>query len=333
MADRRIMRAFKMQEISAVDRPAQVGARATILKRDDRLPAGTGEALPDGSFLIKNRADLQNAIHAIGQAKDQAIAKAHIIARAKSLDLTGQLPVEWMSKNQRIEDMTPEEISKMIADGVAAALSKAKKPFAPKTDADEPDADDDTAKAWRAYVTKAIEKAVTATKTAMQVEFDKAAEIAKGDEVIKDEAGNELRKSIVGPQAFAFMKAQADKLELEEFGKRVATDIPHLPGEVTLKAKILRAVSKMDKEIKEGLEAMLKGGSAAVKTMTSSTGIATPAAAVSAEAQLETLTKAHMDAHKVTHAEAYSKVLETPEGGRLYNDITVAKRAAARSAA
>ncbi len=343
------MRAFKMHEISAVDRPAQIGARAAILKRDDRTDvywkrdfsqdqrdhaASTGAALPDGSFPIQNGSDLSNAIHDVGRAQDPAKAKSHIIARAKTLGLTSKLPDGWMSKHERIEDMSPEEIQKAITDGIAAALKAAppKKP-APKMDDGEPDADDETAKSWQAYVVKAIAKAVTAAKTEMQTAFDKAAEIAKGDEMIVDAEGNELRKSAVGENAFKFMKAQAEKLELEEFGKRAVTEIPHLPGEATLKARVLRAVSKLDKDIKEGLEAMLKGGSAAVKSMTKSSGIHVPDAVISAEAQLETLTKAHMEAHKVDHATAYSKVLETPEGGRLYNDATLAKRAAARSAA
>lgn len=97
---RRVMKEFRLDEISAVDRPAQAGARMTIMKRDysqeqrDKM-AESGKALPDGSFPIANIADLKNAIHAFGRAGDKAKAKAHIIARAKALDASDQLPENW----------------------------------------------------------------------------------------------------------------------------------------------------------------------------------------------------------------------------------------------
>jgi phage head maturation protease len=57
----------------------------------------SGEALPDGSFPIKDRADLANAIDEIGRAKDRAQAKAHVIARAAALGATDMLPPHWQS--------------------------------------------------------------------------------------------------------------------------------------------------------------------------------------------------------------------------------------------
>lgn len=57
--------------------------------------AAEGEALPDGSFPIKNVSDLKNAIRAIGRAKDVAAAKAHIRKRAKALGATDLLPESW----------------------------------------------------------------------------------------------------------------------------------------------------------------------------------------------------------------------------------------------
>lgn len=127
MAKRNIMAKFKLSAIAAVDSPAQKGARAVIMKRDDAdgmylakaddaaaLPDGveeylkrsfthdqrdqaasTGAAMPDGSFPINTRADLENAIRAIGRAKDPAKAKSHIIARARALDATSILPTDW----------------------------------------------------------------------------------------------------------------------------------------------------------------------------------------------------------------------------------------------
>ena len=72
--------------------------------------ADTGEALPDGSFPIKNKKDLENAVHAYGRAKDKAKAKAHIIRRAKALEAEAMLPEGWdgsekSEKSENIEDL------------------------------------------------------------------------------------------------------------------------------------------------------------------------------------------------------------------------------------
>jgi hypothetical protein len=63
---------------------------------DERKAAAKkGHALPDGSFPINSVADLKNAVHAYGRAKDKEAAKAHIIKRAKALGATAELPEDW----------------------------------------------------------------------------------------------------------------------------------------------------------------------------------------------------------------------------------------------
>lgn len=57
--------------------------------------AEKGEAMEDGSFPIRNKADLARAILAIGRAKDPQAAKAWIIKRAKALDAVDLLPKSW----------------------------------------------------------------------------------------------------------------------------------------------------------------------------------------------------------------------------------------------
>ncbi len=52
--------------------------------------------MPDGSFPIRNAADLENAIHLVGRAKNPAAAKAHIIKRARALMLKSKLPLSWL---------------------------------------------------------------------------------------------------------------------------------------------------------------------------------------------------------------------------------------------
>ena len=73
---------------------------ATMEKKDysadeRKAAAKKGEAMPDGSFPIKTKADLEKAIEAYGRAKDKDAAQKHIVARAKALKLTDALPADW----------------------------------------------------------------------------------------------------------------------------------------------------------------------------------------------------------------------------------------------
>ena len=57
--------------------------------------AAKGQALPDGSFPIRNEADLKDAIQSYGRAKDKGEAKRWIKRRARELDAESELPEDW----------------------------------------------------------------------------------------------------------------------------------------------------------------------------------------------------------------------------------------------
>jgi hypothetical protein len=61
--------------------------------------ARSGAAMPDGSFPIKNKDDLENAMRAIGRAKDPGRAREHIRERARQLGLTGDLSDSFKRNN------------------------------------------------------------------------------------------------------------------------------------------------------------------------------------------------------------------------------------------
>lgn len=148
-----VMHKFKLNEISAVDRPAQGGAVMAIIKRDggaglylakaageSALPehveaylkrefsqdqrdkdAETGAALPDGSFPIKNRSDLRNAVRAYGRAKNRTKAKAHIVSRARTLGATSVLPEAWKSANfPLLADLSNDQVMEGLEKAVDA---------------------------------------------------------------------------------------------------------------------------------------------------------------------------------------------------------------------
>jgi len=54
-----------------------------------------GEAMPDGSFPIRNSQDLKDAIKSTGLAKSPDKAKTWIKKRAKELDLEDLIPEDW----------------------------------------------------------------------------------------------------------------------------------------------------------------------------------------------------------------------------------------------
>ena len=60
-----------------------------------RKLAERGEALPDGSFPIRNKQDLKDAIQSYGRAKDKSEAKRWIKRRARELDAEDELPEDW----------------------------------------------------------------------------------------------------------------------------------------------------------------------------------------------------------------------------------------------
>lgn len=57
--------------------------------------ADKGWALADGSFPIETKADLRNAIAAIGRASNRAMVMQHIMKRARALDAMAMVPEDW----------------------------------------------------------------------------------------------------------------------------------------------------------------------------------------------------------------------------------------------
>jgi hypothetical protein len=109
-----VMTKFRIRELSGVDQPAQAGARAVFMKRQDAAPtvgkrdysadqrrelAARGLAEADGSYPIVDRTDLEHAIEAFGRSRDQAKTKAHIVARARALGAEAALPDGWRDQS------------------------------------------------------------------------------------------------------------------------------------------------------------------------------------------------------------------------------------------
>lgn len=70
-------------------------------KERSRL-ASQGKARRDGSFPIRNRTDLSNAIRAVGRVRpnteaERAKVRRYIIRRARAIGATNLIPESWNS--------------------------------------------------------------------------------------------------------------------------------------------------------------------------------------------------------------------------------------------
>lgn len=74
-----------------------------------RSAADSGAAMPDGSFPIKNRGDLSNAIHLAGHAKDPGAARAHIKRRASALGASDMIPDSWKGTMDEVDEVAEVE--------------------------------------------------------------------------------------------------------------------------------------------------------------------------------------------------------------------------------
>jgi uncharacterized Zn finger protein (UPF0148 family) len=101
--------ADEVEEIEA--EAAEIALKRAYSEESRMEMAKRGMALPDGSYPIKDVADLRNAIQAYGRAKDKEAAKAHIIKRAMALGAEDMIPENWVPKEVQDKYKKDEEKS------------------------------------------------------------------------------------------------------------------------------------------------------------------------------------------------------------------------------
>lgn len=89
--------------LAPADTELSLSAAAFSAEERRRL-AKNDEAMPDGSFPIRNVADLRNAVAAFGRAKDPAAARAWIRKRARALGAEDALPKEWLTASADVQE-------------------------------------------------------------------------------------------------------------------------------------------------------------------------------------------------------------------------------------
>lgn len=102
----------ELHEYSAPS-PMDVFGKREFTTEEREQAAEEGDAMPDGSYPIKNKKDLQNAIQAFGRAKNPAAVKRHIMRRARALGAENLLPDDWKKSMDKVDSLlnTAKELS------------------------------------------------------------------------------------------------------------------------------------------------------------------------------------------------------------------------------
>lgn len=101
--------ADEAEEIEA--EAAEIALKRAYNEESRMEMAKRGFAMEDGSYPIKDVADLRNAIQAYGRAKDKEATKAHIIKRAMDLGAEDMIPENWVPKDVQDKYKKGEEKS------------------------------------------------------------------------------------------------------------------------------------------------------------------------------------------------------------------------------
>lgn len=90
--------------------------KAKYSAADRKAMAGNGQAMKDGSYPIKDEADLDNAIHAVGHGgADHDAIRRHVITRAKSMGKSSKIPDNWNSDGSLKGDSVSKTANEPVA--------------------------------------------------------------------------------------------------------------------------------------------------------------------------------------------------------------------------
>lgn len=295
---RRIMRKLKIDELSNVDRPAQAGARAVLMKRDDTSPS-TEDPEAVRKFMSTQRAaltsEVDNHTHLIpltdydglpvsaGQTSFEADhahpfivqedgsivlgavrGHTHEIAAVSKADSTHSTEDDPMSQGN--DDKTTDAKVKELEDQLETLKAErdAAKAYAELTDAQKAyHAELDEAAA--AEFLKLDAKAREAKVEKAQADDPVVYTAGDGTEYRKSDDERMIRLAKQADENAKLAKQQAEELEQERLAKRAAEELPNLPGETPVRAALLKAVDGIEDETtRKAAHEALKAGNAAL---------------------------------------------------------------------
>ena len=329
---------LNITKLSVCENPAHSDALATIIKSAKVTPKQVEkqtfmEALSQHHVEDEARKiysvswDLFNALDDSMRAtvKDPLILNKKEVIQNNIADFATALTGVINSTNIIKEaDMTKEEIQKMVDDAVAPVQKKLDLANALSK------MNDETKLHYEGLDESGKESFLKMDDSARTSEIEKS---KVSDEVIKM-GDTEIKKSVVGNDAFQIMKAQqaqiddgikktqeaVAKSEMMEFTKTAELLYPNLPGKPEDKGAVLKSMSKMSAIEKATLETMLKSANSANEGLVEEVGSNGIPLNKSAEESLDALVKKRMELAKETEPVAYTEVLKTSEGKKLMNE-------------
>lgn len=300
-----IMKEFQISEISAVDVPAQKGAKMVIMKRDYTKEEMDAMSEEDKKKLITQKEEdedlsVEDKKKAAKKGSDQQQKENEMADDTKAAEAVAKA----------VKDATDPLKAELEVAKALAAMSDAQKAHYEKQD--------DAGK--KAFIKMS--------------EDERKAEVAKASEanpvVYKSADGTEFRKNddvrLIAmakraDEADKIAKAEIDKRLSAEYSKRAESELNCMTGKVETKVAILKAVDGISDEAvkKEALE-LLKAANASMSSAFQTLGIS-KAKESGPEAELENMAKAYATKENCTYAKAYDAVLKTAEGKALYAKI------------
>lgn len=337
---RKVMREFVIDEISAVDKPAQEGAKALLMKSAD------GDDLEKRALLLSETDGHTHLLDDTGMDNHTSYEKAPD-------DEYGHSHPWVRDDSGNIVIGTVDGHTHTIASTSKAANPGSQQPNATEQHMNETEkaalkAAEDRAKSLEGELAKA--KAIGSLTDAEKAHFAKLAPKEQDEFLAKsaEQRGQDLQKSADGnaviytsadglefrksddPRLIEMAKrADADRKLAREaqqavvdqtFGKRAETELSHLPGEQPVKVALLKALETIsDEATRKGALELLKANNTAMQAAFAKAGTtAAPAAGATANDQLEVLAKKYSIDNKVDILKARVAVLDTPEGAALY---------------
>lgn len=294
--------------------------------------AEKGRALPDGSFPIVDKADLGRAVSAYERAVSKGGVAGHIRRRASELEatdlLTGRIT---KGEDAEMPNADPNQDKVAKAEARVAELEKS------LARANALASLSDEQRAHFQGLSEAEQETFLGKSADERGAIVKAAQAA--DPVVYTaNDGTVFRKS--DDERFVKMARRADeaekrsaealeKAESATFEKRAQDELSHCPGEIGVRAAILKAVDGIkDDEQRKGAQAILKAADEALKGAFVKSGARggenVGSGEGSPEDKIEELVaKRRAKDPALTYNKAYVEVLDSPEGQALYAEMEV----------
>jgi hypothetical protein len=228
---RRIMREFRLQELSAVDRPAQQHAKMILMKRDDSNPEGD---------------DMDKKV----EVKEDAPVTIDDLTKTIS-ELTVKLEKSESDRVKAESDLATEK----------AKLDPDDEEYAGKLDPD-------SRKAFIALTSKERKAKIGEAKKAAE-KADEIMTIEGVGEIRKSVVG-ESQFAYMKTQQERLAKqekelaAERDLRKRAELTKVVTDEYDNLPGELEKKVDVMKAVDDLPEEARKTLTTMLTAGNKAI---------------------------------------------------------------------